>query len=78
MASDWEGIGEVAAKNAAHRQQVSEQLGDIWKRKSKEAKAELKSWALQTGGNFEVLLDILHGAKPKSYDFLTDPKGELT
>jgi hypothetical protein len=78
MASDWDEVGDVAAKNAVHRQQVSEQLGDIWKRKSRESKAELKTWALRDGGNFEVLLDILHGADPKSYDFLTDPKGELT
>lgn len=78
MASDWDEVGDVAAENAAHRQQVSEQLGEIWRRKSRESKAELKTWALQDGGNFEVLLDILHGAKPESYDFLTDPKGELT
>lgn len=78
MASDWDEVGDVAAQNAVHRQQVSEQLGDIWERKSRESKAELKAWALQDGGNFEVLLDILHGAKPESYDFLTDPKGELT
>lgn len=78
MASDWDEVGDVAAENAAHRQQVSEQLGDIWQRKSRESKAELKTWAMKEGGNFEVLLDILHGAKPESYDFLTDPKGELT
>ncbi len=78
MASDWDGVGDAAARNAVHRQQVSEQLGEIWKRKSKESKAELKGWAMQTSGNFKVLLDILHGAKAESYDFLTDPKGELT
>lgn len=78
MASDWEEVGEVAAHNSVHRQRVSEQLGDIWQRKSREAKGELKAWALGDAGNFEVLLDILHGAKPASYDFLADPKGELT
>lgn len=78
MASDWEGVGDVAARNAAHRQKVSEQLGDIWRRKSREAKADLKNWAMQNEGNFAVLLDILHGAKPSSYDFQDDPKGELT
>ncbi len=78
MASDWDSVGDVAAQNAVHRQQINEQLGDIWKRKSLEAKGELKAWALQNGGNFQVLLDILHGAKPVWYDFTADPKGELT
>jgi hypothetical protein len=78
MASDWDEVGHVAAQNAVHRQQVSEQLGDIWQRKSRESKAELKTWALQDGSNFEVLLDILHGAKLESYDFLNDPSGEVT
>lgn len=78
LASDWDEVGDVAARNAAHRQQINEQLGDIWKRKSKEGKAELKAWALGDSGNFSVLLDILHGAEATSYDFLQDPKGELT
>ena len=60
-----------------YRRSANEQLGDIWKRKSLEAKEELKSWATAKKGNFQVLLELLRGAKPRSYDIANDPLGEL-
>ena len=77
VATDWEEVGDIAARNEMYRRSANEQLGDIWKRKSLEAKEELKSWATAKKGNFQVLLELLRGAKPRSYDIANDPLGEL-
>lgn len=77
VATDWDEVGDIAARNEVYRRSANEQLGDIWKRKSLEAKEELKDWATAKKGNFEVLLELIRGAKPKSYDIGNDPLGEL-
>ena len=78
IATDWGEVGSVASRNAVYRQRANKQLGEIWRDKSLESKAKLKDWALKREDNFEVLLELLHGSKAKSYDFQADPKGELT
>lgn len=78
IATDWGEVGAVAAKSAAYRQRANRQLGEIWRDKSLEHKAQLKDWAMQDEANFKVLLELLHGSKASGYDFQDDPKGEMT
>lgn len=77
LASDWEEVGDVAAHNEVYRRSANEHLGDIWRRKSLETKAQLKAWATKSKENFEVLIEVLRGARPRCYDIANDPLGEI-
>jgi hypothetical protein len=77
IATDWSDVADAASKNAALRNKVNKQISEIWRRKSRKDKAQLRRWALSSEDSFKLYLELLHGAKPKPYDLAGDPLGEI-
>lgn len=77
IAADWSDVATAAAHNMVLRAKVNEQIANIWKAKTKQDKDQVRRWALSSKENFNLFLEMLRGAQPKAYDFLSDPLGEL-
>lgn len=77
VAVDWRDVQDAAAQNDAFRNKLNGSVAELWSRKTREGKSELKRWALSNSEAFGDLLDILHGMDGKPYDFVSDPNGEI-
>ncbi len=77
IAKDWSEISDAAAKGAALRADVNDQIAQIWRSRTLKDKDELRRWALSSGDAFDDLLHFMKTAKSKPYDIETDPAGEL-
>lgn len=77
IAADWSDVADAAAKNAAFRQTWNDQVARIWEAKSRKSKGNIRRWALTSKDDFEILLEMIHGASPKPYDMAGDPLGEI-
>lgn len=77
IAADWSDVATAASHNMALRAKVNEQIANIWRAKTKQDKDRMRRWALSSKENFNLFLEMLRGAQPKAYDFLSDPLGEL-
>jgi len=77
IANDWEEVCDVAAENDILRKKVSELIGEIWKRKSKYNKSELKEKALASADAFKALLETIKSVDIEHYDFKSDPSGHF-
>jgi hypothetical protein len=77
IAADWSDVASAASKNAAYRQDVNDHVAKIWEAKSRKSKGDIRRWALSSKDDFENLLEMIHGANPKSYDMVGDPLGEI-
>jgi hypothetical protein len=77
IAADWSDVADAAAKNAAFRQTLNDQVARIWEAKSRKSKGDIRRWALSSKDDFETLLEMIHGANPKPYDMVGDPLGEI-
>ena len=77
VARDWAGVADAASKNAALRHRVNDQIAKLWEAKTLKDKDEVRRWALSGKGEFETLLEMIHGASPKPYDMGSDPIGEI-
>ena len=77
IAADWSDVSTAAAHNLVLRAKVNEHIANIWKTKTKQDKDQVRRWALSSKENFNLFLEMLRGAQPKAYDFLSDPMGEL-
>jgi hypothetical protein len=77
IAADWSDVADAAAKNAALRQTINDQVARIWEAKSRKSKGDIRRWALSGKDEFETLLEMIHGANPKPYDMVADPLGEI-
>jgi hypothetical protein len=75
VALDWEDVSFAAAENSVLRQQINEQIGEIWKRKTLKDKDEIRQWALEGKESFNSLLELIDGAKKQEYDIEKDPQG---
>jgi len=78
VANDWSEVGEAAWKNEQLRKEVSQQIGEIWKTKTRQDKKEIKYRALASNEAFSVLLNVIQSIEDKPYDFSIDKKGEIT
>jgi hypothetical protein len=77
IAADWSDVADAAAKNAAFRKTINDQVARIWEAKSRKSKGNIRRWALSSKDDFETLLEMIHGANPKPYDMVGDPLGEI-
>jgi hypothetical protein len=77
IATDWSDVADAASKNAALRNKVNRQVAEIWSRKTRKDKSNLRAWAMSSEDNFKLYMELLRGAKPKPYDMAGDPLGEL-
>lgn len=77
LALDWAGVQEVSARNAEFRDDLNQDIANLWSKKTLESKSKLKAWALSDQGAFGNLLDMLHGQDGKPYDFAGDKLGEI-
>lgn len=75
VAQDWDSIAEAAAKNDQLRDKVNIHIGQIWKKKTKRDKAELKKQALSSGAAFQTLLNAISASPHKAYPISIDPEG---
>jgi hypothetical protein len=75
IANDWDDVARAAARNAAIRDRVNRQIGEIWAAKTKRDKGGLKKQALESREAFQTLLDAIHQVRPESYDIKADPDG---
>lgn len=77
IAKDWSEISVAASQNEALRTKVSEEIAKIWERKTLKDKDAVKRWVLQSKGDFETFLELIHGASPTSYDVGNDKMGQI-
>lgn len=77
IAVDWSEVQEAAQENEKFRGSLNGSVAELWSRKTRENKNELRRWALSGAEAFGDLLDLLHGMDGKPYDFIKDPKGEI-
>lgn len=77
IATDWSDVADAASKNSALRNQVNQQIAEIWRARSRKDKAAVRSWALRSEQSFKHYMELLRGAKPKPYDLAGDPLGEI-
>ena len=77
LAVDWGEVQQAAQENERFRDSLNGSVAELWSKKTREGKSELRRWALSGAEAFGDLLDILHGMDGKPYDFLKDPKGEI-
>lgn len=77
VAKDWSDVADAASKNAALRQRVNNDLGEIWRRKTLKDKDDLRRRVLASKGAFDTFLELLHSVKPQPYDAAGDPLGEF-
>jgi len=77
IAASWDEVGSAAAHNEQFRQAVNRQIADIWERKTREGKGDLKRLVLSSKSSFDGLLGLLKRMKPSAYDMEKDPSGEL-
>lgn len=77
IVTDWSDVADAASKNDELRNRVNKQVADLWSRKSRKDKGELRRWAMSGKDAFSDFLDMIKGAGGKSYDFDSDPVGEI-
>ena len=77
VATSWRDVQAASEENDEFRQSLSQDVAEMWSRKTLENKDQLKRWAMTDKSMFEMLLEMLRGAEAKPYDFLSDPLGEL-
>jgi hypothetical protein len=77
IARDWADVADAASKNQELRNRVNDQIARLWEAKTLKGKGELRNWALSGQPEFEMLLEMIHGASPKPYDMQSDPLGEI-
>ena len=77
IATDWSDVADAAAKNSVLRNKVNRQIAEIWSRKTRKDKAQLRRWALSSEESFNLYLELLRGARPIAYDIAGDPLGEM-
>jgi hypothetical protein len=77
IAQDWSDVADAASKNAALRQRVNRDIGDLWRRRTLKDKSDLRRRVMATASAFETFLELLHRARAKPYDLAGDPSGEI-
>lgn len=77
VAKCWDDISSAASKANQLRHEINQDILNIWKRKTLKEKDLLKGWALGNKDNFETILNALKSSGVESYDFESDPKGEI-
>ena len=77
IARDWADVAGAAARNQELRNRVNDQIARLWESKTLKGKGEVRDWALSGKSEFEILLEMIHGANPKPYDMRSDPIGEI-
>ena len=77
IAADWDAVAVVAAHNSALRERVNQKIGAIWRDHATRTKGDLRQQALASKESFDLLLELIHGAKATAYDFGLDPQGLL-
>lgn len=75
VAASWSDIDQVVAHNEDLRTRVSAEIGDIWEKKSRKEKDELRRSALSSREAFQTILDIIHALSRDAYDLGRDPAG---
>jgi hypothetical protein len=75
VASDRNDIARVAAENDELRDKISASIGQIWEKKSRHQKDELRRSALASREAFETLLELLRSLNRTAYDIERDPAG---
>lgn len=77
IALDWSDISRVVDHNQILRDQVNNQVGQIWARMTKKEKAERKKKALENPEAFKALLSAIKSVPPEPYDIKADNEGEF-
>lgn len=75
VAQDWDSIADASAKNDQLRDEVNVHIGQIWEKKTKRDKAELKLQALSSGAAFQTLLNAISASPHNAYPISIDPEG---
>lgn len=75
VAQDWDGIAQAASETQQIRQEVNIHIGEIWQRKAKRGKAELKKQALSCQDAFQALLNAVQISSHEPYPVDQDPEG---
>lgn len=79
VAHDWSGIDVVCMHNEMLRRKVNRIIGNTWKNATtKVSKRDLREVLLKHPGALRDLVDQYKDKASDSYDFDSDPQGELT
>jgi ribosomal protein S18 acetylase RimI-like enzyme len=77
VAADWRAVGQAAQETQDLRDRVGQQIGEIWRAKTKQDKAAIRDSVLHSRQAFETLLELLRRAADAPYDLDTDHRGEI-
>ena len=77
IVTDWSEVADAASQNAQLRRQVNEQIARMWEVRSRRDKGEIRRWALSGKKPFETYMEMIRSVDPVSYDFASDPQGEI-
>ncbi len=77
IANDWEAVCEAARENENFRQQINQQVGEIWQTKTRLQKDNLKRTLLADKKAFQSFIDLIKDTNIQSYDSSLDSAGEL-
>lgn len=77
VAADWKAVGSAARESQDLRDCVNEQIGEIWRAKSRKDKQAIRDTALRSKESFDTLLDLLRSAANEPYDIANDHRGEI-
>ena len=77
IATDWSEIADAASQNAEVRMRTNSQIMDLWERKSRKDKAQIRDVILSGKNSFEDFLRTIKSVTPRSYDLESDPRGEV-
>lgn len=75
VAQDWDGIAQAASETEQIRNDVNIHIGEIWEKKTKRDKAELKKQALSSHDAFQTLLNAMQASSHEPYPVDKDPEG---
>ncbi len=77
IANDWQTVCDAARENENFRQQINQQVGEIWQAKTRQEKNNLKRALLADKNAFQSFLDLIKSTNVQSYDFSLDSAGEI-
>lgn len=77
LANDWDEVCRAAQNNSTLREEVSREIGEIWRVKTRQDKEEFRNIVLANKQSCLSFLNLVKNTEIKAYDFMKDETGEI-
>ena len=78
IATDWSDVADAAAKNEQLRNEVNQQIAQLWEVLPRKDKRKLRRWAMSGKHEFDTLIETIRSADARPYDTAADPTANLS